>query len=468
MRQESKWRQSEEKEMWLSVKPGSHYFWQGERPFFWLGDTAWLMFHELNRQEIERYLTNRAQKGFRVIQIVAVHHLPAKNFWGKEAFFEDCPARPRMGEENGYWELVDWTLEKAREKGLYVAMLPHWGNLSNEFSMDEMEQYVKFLAKRYGHLDNLLWVTGGDIKADEREAYWKSMGQLLRKMCPRQIISYHPFGRTSSVDYFPEEEWMDFHMFQSGHRRYDQRSLNDWDDTGESRYYGEDNWRYVQDGWNLKRKMPILDGEPSYEHIPQGLHLEKEPYWTPEQVRRYGWWSVLAGAAGFTYGHNSIMQFYRGKGSGAFFVKYHWEDALHSPACAAVAKMAEFIQGIFNETSEKAKELGENPVEYMEQNCGSCVNLLIEESAWSDEQKEERIMAWKIGEYHLFYSYTGKAVQIYADKNYDAWWLDPENGVQSWVGQTHNEKTQGETVTFQPPKGDFSHGDWLLVLKERV
>ncbi|HEX4946703.1 MAG TPA: DUF4038 domain-containing protein, partial [Blastocatellia bacterium] len=40
------------------------------KPFFWLGDTAWELFHRLNREEADRYLKNRADKGFTVIQAV--------------------------------------------------------------------------------------------------------------------------------------------------------------------------------------------------------------------------------------------------------------------------------------------------------------------------------------------------------------------------------------------------------------
>lgn len=39
-----------------------HHFLVTEvgRPFFYLGDTAWELFHRLNREEAERYLRNRA------------------------------------------------------------------------------------------------------------------------------------------------------------------------------------------------------------------------------------------------------------------------------------------------------------------------------------------------------------------------------------------------------------------------
>ena len=42
------------------------------KPFFWLGDTAWELFHRLDRRDAEAYLKNRAEKGFTVVQAVAL------------------------------------------------------------------------------------------------------------------------------------------------------------------------------------------------------------------------------------------------------------------------------------------------------------------------------------------------------------------------------------------------------------
>jgi hypothetical protein len=47
------------------------------RPLFWLGDTAWELFHRLDREQATRYLEDRARKGFTVIQAVAL--APAYN-----------------------------------------------------------------------------------------------------------------------------------------------------------------------------------------------------------------------------------------------------------------------------------------------------------------------------------------------------------------------------------------------------
>ena len=35
---------------------------QSGEPFFWLGDTAWELFHRLNREEARQYFDNRAAK----------------------------------------------------------------------------------------------------------------------------------------------------------------------------------------------------------------------------------------------------------------------------------------------------------------------------------------------------------------------------------------------------------------------
>ena len=96
-------------------------------------------------------------------------------------------------------------------------------------------------------------------------------------------------------------------MFQSGHRRYNQR--------GNDKHYPipegteEDNFQYVDSCFSYTPMRPVLDGEPSYENIPQGLHNPQEPRWHDGDMRRYAYWSVFAGSCGHTYGNNEIMQF---------------------------------------------------------------------------------------------------------------------------------------------------------------
>ena len=79
------------------------------KPFFYLGDTAWELFHRLNREEADRYLADRAKKGFTVIQAVALGELGGvedSNAYGHRSLLDNDPTRPdvKEGPGNDYWD----------------------------------------------------------------------------------------------------------------------------------------------------------------------------------------------------------------------------------------------------------------------------------------------------------------------------------------------------------------------------
>lgn len=280
----------------LSVVPGKPYFTENGKPFFWQGDTAWLLFSRLSDEEAYTYLKNRRDKGFNVIQATLIHFLSE----------EDGISVPVHGQLNGqearYWNHCDRIIDIAGELGLYMALLPSWGSIVNSGALnpENVDRYSRFLSKRYRDRDNIIWLLGGDIKGDGREDYYNRLGANLKSANPERLIGYHPFGRCSSSLWFNDADWLDFHMFQSGHRRYDQCQMGAWDDTSNAMsLFGEDNWKYVLHDREVSMR-PVLDGEPSYEGIPQGLHDPTQPFWGAREVRRYAYWSVFAGAAGHT------------------------------------------------------------------------------------------------------------------------------------------------------------------------
>ena len=76
---------------------GRHLLRADGRPFFYLADTAWSLFHRLTREEADLYLRNRAAKGFTVIQAVALSEndgLRTPNAYGERPLARDDPRRP--------------------------------------------------------------------------------------------------------------------------------------------------------------------------------------------------------------------------------------------------------------------------------------------------------------------------------------------------------------------------------------
>ena len=64
----------------LKVSDNGHYLQTADgKPFFYQGDTAWELFHRPNREEVDIYIKNRADKGYNVIQAVALSEVDGVN-----------------------------------------------------------------------------------------------------------------------------------------------------------------------------------------------------------------------------------------------------------------------------------------------------------------------------------------------------------------------------------------------------
>lgn len=431
----------------LKVSENGHYITttSGD-PFFWLGDTGWLLFTKLNREEAEKYLEDRKEKGFNVIQVMVLHTLGAVNSYGDTALVDDNVARPLVTDGNSfddpvqydYWDHVDYVIDMAAEKGLYMALVPVWGGnvLGGYVSRSEGKAYGEWLAERYKDRDNIIWLNGGDTYGSDSTTTWNLIGNALNDNDPNHLITFHPRGRMQSSDWFHNEPWLDFNMVQSGHRRYDQ------DDT--ERNYGEDNWRYIQVDYNMKPTKPTIDGEPSYEGIPQGLHDTTQPFWNDDDVRRYAYWSVFAGACGYTYGHSAIMQFYKpSDDEPAYGAREYWTQALDAPGAKQMVHLKDLMlsRPYLERVPDQSLIGGENGVRY------------------------DYLVATRGDNYAFVYTYSGKTIPVNMDKfkaKVKASWFDPRTGNTSQIGEVENNGTH----EFDPPGEKEDGNDWVLVLDE--
>ena len=432
----------------LKISSNHRYFTdQSGNPFFWLGDTGWLLFAKLNREEAEQYLEDRRKKGFTVIQVMVLHTVAAKNAYGDSALIDKNVAHPLTTPGNNFqdakqydfWDHVDYIVDLAAKKGLYMAMVPVWGSnvKAGLVSKEDAGAYANWLAERYRNRWNIIWLNGGDTKGTDSIGTWRIIGETLKKRDPNNLISFHPFGRTSSSEYFRNDDWMDFNMFQSGHRSYDL-------DTSKSEHrFGPDNYKFVNIDYSLTPTKPTLDGEPSYELIPHGLHDTTKPYWQPQDVRRYAYWSVFAGAAGHTYGHNSIMQFHKptDKGS-AYGSKKYWYNALNDEGAREMVFLKKLMlsESYFDRIPDQSLIVGE------------------------PGEKYNYLAATRGNDYALVYDYCGKPFEVRMGKisgrTVKASWYSPRNGSKKAIGTFVNKGFR----RFDPPGEQKDGNDWVLVL----
>ncbi len=444
----SNWVKKQEKKGLPRLKVSdNHRFLVDENgnPFFWLGDTGWLLFSKLNREDAEKYLNDRANKGFNVIQVMMLHTLGAKNVYGDSALIKQNIAHQLVTKGNDFadtaqydfWDHVDFVIDKAAEKGLYVGLVPIWGTnvKTGKVSKADATSYAAWIANRYKDRSNVIWMNGGDIMGTDSIDTWNAIGNTIRQNDPSHLITFHPFGRKASSIWFHNEKWLDFNMFQSGHRRYDQDD-SEW-------AFGEDNWKYVENDYAKTPVKPTIDGEPSYEGIPQGLHDTLQPFWKADDVRRYAYWCVFAGGFGFTYGHSAVMQFYKpGDKGAAYGAKKYWTEAINDPGAGQMQFLKKLIlsRPFLERIPDQSLIAGENGVKY------------------------ERLIATRGSNYAMIYTYTGRNIPVQMGKilgeKVKASWYKPTDGTSTEIGAFENKGTH----EFDPPGDPANGNDWILIL----
>jgi hypothetical protein len=321
----------------LQVSPNRrHLQFPDGTPFFYLGDTAWELFHRLNREEAVRYLQDRARKGFTVIQAVAlaeIDGLTVPNPYGALPLKDRDPSQP----DEVYFEHVDFIIERAAALGLHTGLVPTWGKYwktghENIFTPDKARAFGRFLGRRYRDRP-IIWILGGDqnvVTPEERATMDALAAGLKEGDGGNHLITFHPRGPGQSSRQLQDAAWLDFHMSQTSHAARDH-------DTG----------LYAEHDLALDPLRPTLDGEPRYESIPVGFYLRDHnrlDRFDDYDARQAAWWSVMAGGCGHTYGDNNIWQMWQPGRTPAVNANIPWHEALDHPGARQMGLMRRFME----------------------------------------------------------------------------------------------------------------------------
>jgi len=402
-------------------------------PFFYLGDTAWQLFSRLNREEARRYLENRRAKGFTVIQAVILAELDGlntPNASGDRPLIDNDPSKPN----EAYFKHVDAIVEMARDKGIYMGLLPTWGDKVLKawgvgpvvFNEANAEQYGRFLGQRYKDYPNIIWILGGDRVADKVESVWRAMARGIKVAGDKHLMTYHPQGERTSADWFHNDAWLDFNMLQSGHARYD-----------------NNNYRMIDKDYQRSPVKPCLDGEPRYENHPVN--------WKPEQgwfndfdVRQAAYWGLFAGACGHTYGCHDIWQMKTPQLAPISAARGNWYESMDLPGAGQMLHVRRLMES--------------RPM----------LERVPDQSIIKAGQQEgaQHIQATRGADYLMIYTPYGDVLvvndRVISGTKRRAWWYNPRDGAAEKIG----EFGRGERTQFDP-RGEPGRGnDWVLVIDD--
>ena len=412
------------------------------KPFFWLGDTAWELFHRLTIEEIAYYLNDRKDKGFNVIQCVILTELDGlrvPNRYGHVPLINNDPTR--LNED--YFKLIDTVVKMAAERGMYLAILPTWGDKITLkytgkgpviFDKENAFIYGELLGKRYKRCNNIFWILGGDRPPADSAESWLPVYAAMAKGLDtgsekRTLKSFHPGGFTweSSV-MLHQEPWMDFNMIQSGHTKLDIPV-----------------WKMIGTDWNLSPVKPTIDAEPCYEDHPINPWNGWDPskgYFRDKQVRRQLYRSVFAGAFGVTYGHHSIWQFYGNQHEPINYPDRDWKAALDRPGAYQAGYLKKLI------LSKPSIDRVPTQSLILNQDYSENRNYMV---AFTDRNKT----------YAMVYLPNNSVVtldmKVFPSKEIRYSWFVPETGE---IVQSQKIEVM-EVLDFKTPEGG---SDWVLII----
>jgi hypothetical protein len=406
-------------------------------PFFWLGDTAWELFHRLNREAADRYLEDRRKKGFTVIQAVVLAELDGltkPNAYGDIPLADADPGRP----VESYFRHVDTVVRLAEKKGLYIGMLPSWGNKvrqarwekKNEviFTAKNAREYGRYIGKRYKDAINLIWILGGDRDPAGVEDVWRAMAEGIRETdMGKHLMTYHPQGGQSSSARLHDEAWLDFNMMQSGHSARQKR-----------------NDHMIDADYARKPVKPVLDGEPRYENHPVNWKPDENGWFDDYDVRQAAYWALFAGAFGHTYGCHDIWQMRSQEREPVGLARGTWQSSLELPG----AKQMTYVRRLMQSRPMLARLPDQS---------------ILSRAQWPDESAPR---ATRGDDYAFIYVPAGEPLEIVLGKikgaGINAWWFDPRTGNAEKIGTFANKGKRRFTPPGDPGRGN----DWVLVLDD--
>jgi hypothetical protein len=421
-------------------------------PFFWLGDTWWMglcgRLHWPN--EFNALASDRAAKGFNVIQIIAGLYPEMSAFdprGANEAGFPWTQEFERIRPE--YFDAADKRIKCLVDHGLTPCIVGAWGFYLPWMGLEKIRQHWRYLIARYGALP-VVWCAAGEASLPWYSAShfpdnqpdqicdWTEVMKYIRATDPfHRLLTVHPSGkgRASSRAAVQDPAVLDFDMLQTPHG---------------SPILMPETVSTLRQSWADHPVMPVIDGEACYELLQ-----------TPEETvstalsRRMFWTCMLNGAAGHTYGANGIWQCNRREQpfglspKGANYGSIAWDAAMLLPGAQQVCLGKKLLEQFPWQHFEPHPEW-------------------VEFSLKPDEPVKEDpfapMAAGIPGALRIIYvpqPDSIRAKNLDAGASYTVTCVDPLNGHQSALPELR--APDDRTWIFRAPPGN-DH-DWLVILR---
>jgi hypothetical protein len=340
-----------------------------ERPFFWLGDTTWSgPLRVANTTSWSNYLTDRKNRGFSVIQVAlpvdwmqTTGQVPRYGTSPGQPAFHKEPCGSGTAEDNvnpmprsiscwnpSFWQTFEQRIAAANDLGLVVAIVGLaegvvQSNANGVWcppALTDSEVFARNIAARFAgnHVifspafdrysgSNICALTAGAGVTSRMQ----TIGNVVSTAAPRHLVTNHWASQTSGNEVLglQDQAWLDFQLFQSGQAGYVCAANGD-PTTCRAKQLATLSCRARQLAlcvWNractaspsscpdVSEPSPVtafstkpgVNGESIYDGMTSSKASLGSTHYNPLNARRTGYYSLLSGATGYTFGIDGIF-----------------------------------------------------------------------------------------------------------------------------------------------------------------
>ncbi|MGD2134049.1 MAG: DUF4038 domain-containing protein [Maricaulaceae bacterium] len=395
-------------------------------PFLLFGDTAWSLIVQLPLADAEAYLDDRRARGFNTILVNLIEHQFADNA-PLNASGEPPFAAPGdyAAPNDAYFDHAQAVIELARERDMLVMLTPSyigyggsaegWWAEMQAAGRDDLRGYGRYLGERFGNLDNIMWVHGGDWNPPDL-APSRAIAEGLAEAGATGLVTVHGGPYAQARDHWGGEAWLEV----------------------DNVYTYEAVAPLALQAYATDPVMPFFLMESAYEN---------EHDASPTRLRTQAYHALLSGACGQVFGVNPIWTF---DAPGIFDAPVSWREALDGAGSRSMTR----IRRVFDEFDWTAL-VPDTDDALVTSNRGRGQNFIAAARA-------------RDGGFALVYMPRARGVEInlgrLAGPRVQAEWRDPASDA---VYEVEDLPPSAEGLhTFRPP-GLNAEGapDWLLVLE---
>ncbi|WP_080147183.1 apiosidase-like domain-containing protein [Marinilactibacillus piezotolerans] len=327
------------------------------KPFFYLADTVWSAFTNIELNDWAYYLDKRKEQGFNVLQINIMPQWDRSVT--KEVVYpfevEDQYFNINKMDEH-YFDHAEKMLEIAQEKGFIPALVLLWSNYLPEtwagnmektpyFRKQDVRTYTEKMVNRFKKYNPIYLISGDTDFLTENvvDYYLRCLEATQANDADSLKVLHIKRGLKDIPEKLLNHPDLDMYFYQSGHNLQYQNVAYEFADY----FYNESPIR------------PTINSEPCYELISYSRNLYGR--FSREDVRKAAWQSILSGAfAGIAYGAHGIWSWHEvgsvfGSDLGEGFAPpYNWRTALNFEGANDYGFLKEFF------TKENLVELKPN------------------------------------------------------------------------------------------------------------